>query len=85
MPKQKIQFQFRGLTTTGKQFVASTFFETLIGISETLEIEQQDVRILSRSLNDSWYVYGNDRYLMEDVKTHQRTHWMACITREVVS
>lgn len=78
--------EFRAMTSTGKVFVASQFFPALIGICETLQIPHENVRTLSRDngTTGSWYVYGTETNMMDDVKAGQRTRWCAVIERLVV-
>jgi hypothetical protein len=78
----KHRIEFRATTSTGKHFVANTFFECLIGAAETMEIEQHNVRVLVRS-EDSWYVYRSEADMLTDTQQRQRANWCALISRAV--
>jgi hypothetical protein len=73
--------QYRGVTMTGKQFVASQFFQCLVGIAETAGIPYENIRLLSRS-GDSWWVYPSDVSMIQDIEGRQRTRSSGVVRRE---
>jgi hypothetical protein len=76
-------FEFYVLPHTGKSLAASAFFDCLIGVAEALEINQCDVRTLSRTAT-SWFVYRCEADMLTDVAHRRRVNWAAQITREEV-
>lgn len=73
--------RFRGMTMTGKQFVADRFMDCLEGIADTIGIPHENIRILS-DREDSWHVYAGDGPLIRDVEDKQRTRSLGLIQRE---